>query len=102
MMAALGQGLRLVKFFPASHLGGPAGLAAFTGVFPELSFVPTGGVGPNNLGDYLSMTSVAAVGGSWMIPREALRHGDGPTIEALTKQAVEFAAPYKLSTREDT
>ena len=88
MMAAAGQGLTLVKFFPAAQLGGPDGLAAFAGAFPALSFVPTGGVGPQNLSEYLAVPQVAAVGGSWMVPRQALADGDFATVERRVREAV--------------
>jgi len=88
MMAALDQGLDLVKFFPAAGLGGPAGLAAFAAVFTELGFVPTGGVSLANLGQYLAMPSVTAVGGSWLAPRRAIAEADFGRIEQLARQAV--------------
>jgi len=92
MMAALEQGVGLVKFFPAAQLGGPAGLAAFCSVFAELNFVPTGGVGPGNLSDYLALAPVAAVGGSWMVPRALVADGDFAQVEELVSQAVSLAA----------
>jgi len=91
MMAAMDQGLAVVKFFPAAQLGGPAGLAAFAAPFTELSFVPTGGVGLKNLAQYLAMPAVAAVGGSWLVPRRTLAEGDFGTIEQLVRQAVQAA-----------
>jgi len=97
MMAAIAQGLKLVKFFPAAQLGGPSGLAAFTGVFPELNFVPTGGVNLDNLGEYLAMKSVAAVGGSWMVPRQAIGRGDFDTIKQLAGAAVATVASYSAA-----
>ena len=88
IMAAAAMGIDLVKWFPAAQLGGPAGLAAIASVFGEMSFVPTGGVGPSNLAEYLAMPPVAALGGSWMVPRQAIAQGDFSGIEQLVRQAV--------------
>jgi len=59
---ALEMGLRTVKFFPAGPSGGAAEIAALAAPFGEVKFVPTGGVGPKTLGDYLSIPAVAAEG----------------------------------------
>lgn len=57
-----------------------------------MTFVPTGGIGPKNLHDYLSIPAVAAVGGSWMVPRDRVKAGDFAGITELTAQAVALAA----------
>jgi len=101
MMAAIDQGLDVVKFFPATQLGGPAGLAAFAAPFTELSYVPTGGVGLKNLAQYLAMPAVAAVGGSWLVPRQAIAEGDFGTIEQLVREAV-LAARGQMPGGEQT
>ena len=88
MMAVLAQGLDMVKFFPAAQLGGPTGLEAYAPVFEGLGFIPTGGVGLNNLARYLAIPAVRAVGGGWMVPRQAIARGDFATINQLTRQAV--------------
>jgi 2-dehydro-3-deoxyphosphogluconate aldolase/(4S)-4-hydroxy-2-oxoglutarate aldolase len=67
IMAAERFGLSAVKFFPAEQYGGRATLAALSGPFPNVRFVPTGGVSQDNLHDYLTLPAVAAVGGSWMV-----------------------------------
>jgi 2-dehydro-3-deoxyphosphogluconate aldolase/(4S)-4-hydroxy-2-oxoglutarate aldolase len=67
IMAALKLGLTAVKFFPASVYGGLAGIKALSAAFPGLKFVPTGGVGPKNLAEFLGFTPVLACGGSWMV-----------------------------------
>jgi 2-dehydro-3-deoxyphosphogluconate aldolase/(4S)-4-hydroxy-2-oxoglutarate aldolase len=54
--------------------------------------VPTGGVGPANLAEYLALPCVAAVGGSWMVPRDRVRGGDFESVRVLTAQAVALAA----------
>jgi 2-dehydro-3-deoxyphosphogluconate aldolase/(4S)-4-hydroxy-2-oxoglutarate aldolase len=91
IQAALELGLTTVKFFPAGTSGGPAAIKALAAPFGHVSFVPTGGVDPKNLAEYLSLTSVAAVGGSWMVPRDLIAAGDFAAIRALTSDAVALA-----------
>lgn len=88
IQAALALGLDTVKFFPAGTSGGPAAIKALAAPFGGLRFVPTGGIGPANLADYLSITSVIAVGGSWMVPTDAIAAGDFDTVVTLTALAV--------------
>ncbi len=92
VQAALELGLSTVKFFPAGTSGGAPAIAALAGPFGGVAFVPTGGIGPANLRDYLDLPSVAAVGGSWMVPRDQVRRGDFAGITALTVDAVALAA----------
>ena len=91
-MAALAAGLTTLKFFPASNYGGAGTLKAFASVFGQARFVPTGGVSAANLGDYLSLPNVPAVGGSWMVPADVVDAGDFATIEQLCAEAVASAA----------
>ena len=65
-------GLDLVKLFPAGLNGGPAMLKAFSEVFPDMRFMPTGGISASNLEDYLALPAVLACGGSWLTAAEAL------------------------------
>lgn len=88
IQAALELGLTTVKFFPAGTSGGAPAIRALAGPFGGVSFIPTGGVGPDNLKDYLGIDSVAAVGGSWMVPRDRVNAGDFDGIRALTAEAV--------------
>lgn len=88
IQAAMELGLRTVKFFPAGTSGGPAAISALAAPFTDVRFVPTGGVGPGNLGDYLAIPAVAAVGGSWMVPRRALHDGGFTAVRRLVEQAV--------------
>lgn len=92
VMTAIAGGLKLLKFFPASNYGGAGTLKAFSSVFAGINFVPTGGVSAGNLGDYLSLPNVPAVGGSWMVPAKTLDAGDFTTIEQLCTEAVAAAA----------
>jgi len=92
VQAALELGLHAVKFFPAGTSGGAAAIKALAAPFGGLAFVPTGGIGPQNLHEYLDLPAVLAVGGSWMVPREAVAAEDFATITQLTAQAVALAA----------
>lgn len=67
ILEALKLGLTNLKFFPASVFGGISALKAICAAFPQVRFMPTGGIGLNNLHDFLSFDSVFAVGGSWMV-----------------------------------
>ena len=88
VQAALELGLTTVKFFPAGTSGGAPAIAALAAPFVGVRFVPTGGVGPKNLHEYLAIPSVAAVGGSWMVPRATVRAGGFAEITRLTAEAV--------------
>ena len=95
ILAAIELGLDAVKFFPAETSGGVPAIKALSAPFPDITFVPTGGVGPKNLAEYLSVPAIAACGGSWMCPRDAVKAGDFATIERLTREAVELVASVK-------
>lgn len=91
VQAALELGLDTVKFFPAGTSGGPAAIKALAAPFGQVRFVPTGGVGPANLGEYLALPSVAAVGGSWMVPTERVAAHDRSGLVDLISAAVATA-----------
>lgn len=88
VQSALTMGLRTVKFFPAESSGGVAAIKALSGPFPQMAFIPTGGIKESNVGDYLGTSAVLAVGGSWMVPGSAVAAGDFATIQRLTAAAV--------------
>jgi 2-dehydro-3-deoxyphosphogluconate aldolase/(4S)-4-hydroxy-2-oxoglutarate aldolase len=88
VQAALELGLTTVKFFPAGTSGGAPAIAALAAPFAGVRFIPTGGVGPSNLHDYLGIEAVTAVGGSWMVPRDRIGAGDFEAIRRLTADAV--------------
>lgn len=92
IQAALGVGLTTVKYFPAETSGGAPAIKALSAPFADVRFVPTGGIGPSNLSDYLALPSVHAVGGSWMVPRDKIAAGAFDEITGLTAQAVDLAA----------
>jgi 2-dehydro-3-deoxyphosphogluconate aldolase/(4S)-4-hydroxy-2-oxoglutarate aldolase len=62
-------GCDVIKIFPASIVGGPEFLRAVSGVFPDVKFIPTGGITAENLVDYLGVPSVLACGGTWITAR---------------------------------
>ena len=88
---AYALGLREVKFFPASLAGGVPMLKAFSSVFREMRFMPTGGVSAANLAEFLALPSVLACGGSWLTPKEAVAAGDYSQITNLASEAVKIA-----------
>jgi 2-dehydro-3-deoxyphosphogluconate aldolase/(4S)-4-hydroxy-2-oxoglutarate aldolase len=83
----LGLGLKAMKFFPAQAGGGVAFLDALHGPYPEAAFVPTGGITPDVLGDYLARPFVLACGGSWMVAPELLRTRDFDRVTRLAAEA---------------
>jgi 2-dehydro-3-deoxyphosphogluconate aldolase/(4S)-4-hydroxy-2-oxoglutarate aldolase len=85
---ARNYGLKTVKFFPAEAYGGVKTLKALGDVYKDFSFVPTGGVNPQNLGDYLALPIVMACGGSWMVPAAAIDARRFDEIEGLVRDAV--------------
>ena len=88
---AQSRGLTLLKFFPAGVAGGVPMLKALSAVFPDVGFVPTGGVSANNLGDYLSVPNVVACGGSWLTPARQIAEGRFEKITRLAKEARQIA-----------
>lgn len=95
VMAALELGLEAVKFFPAGAYGGPATLKALGAVFPQIGFVPTGGIDPAGLSAYLALPGVLACGGTWITPPAALAAGRWDEITRLATEAAAIAAPFR-------
>ena len=85
-------GLRTLKVFPAAQVGGPGFLRAVSATYPDVRFLPTGGIGPENVREYLAVESVLAVGGSWPVKPELLRGGRFDEVERLAREAMELAA----------
>lgn len=92
IMAALSDGLTTLKFFPAGAFGGPKTIKALAAPFPQVSFIPTGGVSLDNVNDYLSLSCVPAVGGSWMVPARLVDGRKFDTVQELTAAAVRAVA----------
>lgn len=84
---AMQMGLDTLKFFPAEPSGGVAMLKSLTAVYP-VSFMPTGGVTPANVKNYLDIKAVLACGGTWMVPSQLIDQGEWATIGQLVKEAV--------------
>ncbi len=86
-LTLLERGYTMLKFFPAEAAGGAAALKAIGAPVPQIAWCPTGGVTPANKDDYLALTNVVCVGGSWVAPRNAVEEGDWARIEALAREA---------------
>ena len=87
IMQAQEEGLQALKFFPALQAGGVAMLKAWQGPFGEVYFCPTGGIQTGNAAEFLALANVACVGGSWLVPQDALEQGDWDRITALAQAA---------------
>jgi len=85
IMLAQEDGLSELKFFPAMQAGGPALLKAWNGPFFDVRFCPTGGVTLQNARDFLALPNVVCVGGSWLVPPDALAQGDWARITELAR-----------------
>ncbi len=93
--AAWNMGLRTLKFFPAGPAGGVAMLKALGSVFRDVRFMPTGGISPANLCDYLQLPAVIACGGSWLTPATAIESRDFAAIRALAVEACALVKRHK-------
>jgi 2-dehydro-3-deoxyphosphogluconate aldolase/(4S)-4-hydroxy-2-oxoglutarate aldolase len=85
--AAQEDGLTELKFFPAMQAGGPAMLKAWSGPFGDVRFCPTGGVTSANAHEFLALSNVVCVGGSWLTPQDAMASGDWGRITQLAREA---------------
>ena len=92
IMAAQADGFNELKFFPAVQAGGAAMLKAWQGPFGDVRFCPTGGISPGNAREFLALKNVVCVGGSWLVPVEAMEQGDWSHITALAREAVALRA----------
>ena len=80
------NGVTTAKFFPAVESGGTAWLKAVSSVIPQLSFCPTGGIGLANCKDFLTLSNVVCVGGSWIAPAKLIDEGNWGEIKKLASQ----------------
>ena len=87
MQAALNLGLTYLKFFPAEQAGGLAYLKAVSAAYPVLRFMPSGGIGPKNLREYLAFEKIFACGSSWMCPKDLVNEGRWEAITQLCREA---------------
>ena len=86
---ALTAGCKMVKFFPAEAAGGVKMIKNLLGAFrfTGVKFMPTGGVKPENVSDYLAVPEIVCCGGTWIVPKDALASGDYAAIEKLAADA---------------
>jgi len=87
---ALRHGLKTLKFFPAEALGGVKILKAIAAPYGEVRFIPTGGINPQNLPDYLKLPAVVACGGSWLVKKTMIANNEFNTITKLVREAVQL------------
>lgn len=88
---AVKRGLRVLKFFPAEQFGGLSTIKALAAPYTMLKFMPTGGVSPKNLTEYLSCDKISCCGGSWMVKSDLIKAGDFEKITAMTREALKLA-----------
>lgn len=90
---ALSLNCKLLKFFPAEAAGGFKMLKSLAGPYKHtgVKFTPTGGITADNLGDYLQLPVVAAIGGSWMVSPALIKEANWSEITKLTKEALDLA-----------
>ena len=87
IMMAQEDGYQQLKFFPALQAGGAPMLKAWQGPFGEVKFCPTGGIHAGNAAEFLALANVACVGGSWIVPADAIAQKDWARIETLAREA---------------
>ena len=85
---AIENGLEVVKFFPAEQAGGLPMIKAMAAPYTNMMFMPTGGISPSNVRDYLGFKKIIACGGSWMVKGDLVKAGDFAKITELSKEAV--------------
>lgn len=91
IMIALEYDLKVVKFFPAKQYGGLATIKALSAVFPNLKFMPTGGINIDNLQEFLVEKYIFACGGSWMVSEHMIDQHQYDEIKRLSKEASDCA-----------
>ena len=90
MELAIELGLNIVKFFPAEPSGGLSMIKAVSAPYTMLKFMPTGGINPGNVKEYLKSDKIFACGGSWMVKGDLVDAGDFDKIKELTKEAADI------------
>ena len=88
LMVGMEAGLDHFKFFPAEAAGGIPMLKSIAGPIPQVTFCPTGGISPENYNAYLSLNNVACVGGSWLVPEDAVKQKNWAKVTELAKLAI--------------
>ena len=90
IMMGLKLGVKVFKFFPAESYGGLKTIKALCGPFPQIKFIPTGGINQNNAEEYFKNPKIQAVGGSWMVSKDMIAAGDFDGIAAKSKAATDL------------
>ena len=90
VMQLIKEDIKVIKFFPAENYGGLKTIKALSGPFPNIKFVPTGGVSLSNLTAYLEFDKIAAVGGSWLCTKDLIKDGKWDEITRLSKEAMDI------------
>ena len=96
MAQAIGLGLTMVKFFPAEPAGGLKYIRAIAAPYTMMKFMPTGGINPQNVREYLAYDRIAACGGSWMVKNTMIENNEFDRIEELVKEAVEIVKESRM------
>ncbi|PMO40656.1 2-dehydro-3-deoxyphosphogluconate aldolase [Vibrio splendidus] len=86
--AALEMGLTTLKFFPAEASGGINMVKSLLAPYTDIEIMPTGGINPNNIKDYLAIPRVLACGGTWMVDKKLIEEGNWEELAHLTREAV--------------
>ncbi|MCG8572803.1 MAG: bifunctional 4-hydroxy-2-oxoglutarate aldolase/2-dehydro-3-deoxy-phosphogluconate aldolase [Spirochaetes bacterium] len=94
---ALNYELTMLKFFPAENSGKTGMLKTFNTVYRDVKFLPTGGINPGNIMDYLSLPNVTACGGSWLVNAGLVKEEKWDTLRLLIRNAVSLVKDYKSS-----
>lgn len=97
IQSAIKKGLKILKFFPAELNGGIDAIQLLAGPFPDIKFVPTGGINFNNLGRYLRNEKIAACGGSYMATSEQIKNRDFEGITIACKKALDISLGFELA-----
>lgn len=96
LMEGIDAGFDHFKFFPAEAAGGAKTIKSVSGPFPNVRFCPTGGINLGNMGNYLSLSNVSCIGGSWLVPDDIVKKKDWAAITEITKKAVSAAKQGNL------
>jgi 2-dehydro-3-deoxyphosphogluconate aldolase/(4S)-4-hydroxy-2-oxoglutarate aldolase len=95
IMRGINLGLTLLKFFPSETMGGLKAIKAISDPFPQVRFIPTGGIRLDNLAEYLRMEKVHAVGGSWMAKRSMIAEGRFEEIQRMAGETGQVMAEFR-------
>ena len=93
---AIENGLEVVKFFPAEQAGGLAMIKAMAAPYVHMKFMPTGGINPENVKDYLAFDRIIACGGSWMVKGDLIKAGNFDRVEQLTREAADIVKQCRI------